>query len=157
MELSRLAVSLILISVLSFARAQVDCAAFNISATNALTQDGLIATAFKTARGNFSLPVSVQVHDSNMVCLRSGRTRDTYSGVSVAGAATAAKKWRGLIGASLSEPHTIVVYGTTCIDRPTDRPTDQPTYRPCPSHSRDTDTLHVPTLPSHNATLMSDM
>ena len=81
MELSRLAVSLILISVLSFARAQFDCAAFNISdlgATNALTQDGLIATAFKTARGNFSLPVSVQVHDSNMVCLRSGRTRDTY-------------------------------------------------------------------------------
>ena len=30
---------------------------------------------------------------------------------------------RALIGASLSEPHTIVVYGTTCIDRPTDRPT----------------------------------
>ena len=28
--------------------------------------------------------------------------------------------WR-LVGASLSEPHTIVVYGTTCIDRPTDR------------------------------------
>ena len=86
MELSRLAVSLILISILSFVRAQFDCAAFNISdlgATNALTQDGLIATAFKTSRGNFSLPVSVQVHDSNMVCLRSGRTRDTYRGVSV--------------------------------------------------------------------------
>ena len=32
-----------------------------------------------------------------------------------------------------------------------------PTDRPCPSHSRDTDTLHVPTLPSRNATLMSDM
>ena len=43
------------------------------------------------------------------------------------------------IGASLSEPHTSVVYGTTCIDRPTNRP--------CPSHSRDTDTLHMPTLP----------
>ena len=26
-----------------------------------------------------------------------------------------------IIGASLSEPHTIVVYRTTCIDRPTDR------------------------------------
>ena len=25
-----------------------------------------------------------------------------------------------IIGASLSEPHTSVVYGTTCIDRPTD-------------------------------------
>ena len=34
-----------------------------------------------------------------------------------------------------------MVYGTTCIDRPTDRP--------CPSHSRDTDTLHVP---MHTAT-----
>ena len=63
--------------------------------------------------------------------------------------------WHFMIGASLSEPHTIVVYGTTCIDRPTDQPTDQPTDRPCPSHSRDTDTLHVPTLPSRNATLMS--
>ena len=31
-----------------------------------------------------------------------------------------------IIGASLSEPHTIVVYGNTCIDRPTDRV--------CPSH-----------------------
>ena len=29
------------------------------------------------------------------------------------------------------------------------------TDRPCPSHSRDTDTLHVPTLPSRYATLMS--
>ena len=57
-----------------------------------------------------------------------------------------------LIGASLSEPHTIVVYGTTCIDRPTDRPINRPTDRPCPSHSRDTDTLHVPTLPSRLAT-----
>ena len=37
-----------------------------------------------------------------------------------------------------------MVYGTTCIDQPTDRP--------CPSHSRDTDTLHVPTLPSRHAT-----
>ena len=52
-----------------------------------------------------------------------------------------------------------MVYGSTCIDRPTgrstDRPTDrainQPTNRPCPSHSRDTDTLHVPTLPSRHA------
>ena len=41
------------------------------------------------------------------------------------------------------------------MHRPTDRPTEAD--RPCPSHSRDTDTLHVPTLPSRNATLMSDM
>ena len=37
---------------------------------------------------------------------------------------------------SLSEPHTIVVYGTTCINLPT---------MSVPSH--DTDTLHTPTLP----------
>ena len=42
-----------------------------------------------------------------------------------------------------------MVYGTTCIDRPTDRP--------CPSHSRDTDTLYVPMLPTRHATLMSDV
>ena len=46
-----------------------------------------------------------------------------------------------IIGASLSKPHTIVVYWTTCIDRPTDRP--------CLSHSRDTDMLDVPTPPCH--------
>ena len=42
-------------------------------------------------------------------------------------------------------------------DRPGDQPTDRPTDRPCPSHSRDTETLHVPTLPSRHATLMYDM
>ena len=42
---------------------------------------------------------------------------------------------------SLGEPHTSMVYRNMCIDRP------------CPSHSRDTDTLHMPTLPCH-ATLM---
>ena len=86
MELSRLVVSLILISVLSFARAQVDCPPFNVSllgATDTLTQGGLIGDALAAVSGDPSLPVSVQVHDSNIVCLRSGRTRDTYSGVSV--------------------------------------------------------------------------
>ena len=86
MELSRLALGLILISVLSFARAQVDCPPFNVSAlgvTDMLTQGGLIRDALAAERGDPSLPVSVQVHDSNIVCLRSGRTRDTYSGVSV--------------------------------------------------------------------------
>ena len=38
------------------------------------------------------------------------------------------------IVASLSEPHTIVVYGTTCIDRPTDRPINRPTDRVRPIH-----------------------
>ena len=83
--LSRLPVGLILILVLSFARAQVDCPAFNVSelgATDMLTQGGLVGAAIAAVSGDPS-PVSVQVHDSNIVCLRSGQTRDTYSGVSV--------------------------------------------------------------------------
>ena len=86
MELSRLAVGLILISVLSFARAQVDCPAFDVSdlgSTNMRTPSGLVVSALEAVSGDPSNPVSVQVHDSNIVCLRSGRTRDTYSGVSV--------------------------------------------------------------------------
>ena len=87
MELFRLAVGLILISLLSFAKAQVsDCPAFNVSdlgATDMLTQGGLVGSAFQAVSGDPSMPVNVQVHDSNIVCLRSGRTRDTYSGVSV--------------------------------------------------------------------------
>ena len=85
MELSRLALGLFLISVLSFARAQVDCPMFDVSllgVTDMLTQRGLIGDALVAVSGDPS-PVSVQVHDSNIVCLRSGRTRDTYSGVSV--------------------------------------------------------------------------
>ena len=86
MELSRLALGLILISVLSFARAQVDCPPFNVSelggTTDVLTRGGLIGNALQAVSGDPS-PVSVQVHDSNIVCLRSGRTQDTYSGVSV--------------------------------------------------------------------------
>ena len=49
-----------------------------------------------------------------------------------------------VIGASLSEPHTIVVHRPT--DQPTDQPTDRPTDRPCPSQSHDIDTLHVHVL-----------
>ena len=37
---------------------------------------------------------------------------------------------RCIIGVSLCEPHTSVVYRNTCIDQPTDQPTDQL----CPSH-----------------------
>ena len=86
MELSRLAVGLILILVLSFARAQVDCPAFNVSdlgATDMRTPSGLVVSALQAVSGDPSNPVRVQVHGSNIVCLRSGRTRDTYSGVSV--------------------------------------------------------------------------
>ena len=85
MECRSIAVCLYLISVLSFARAQVDCPAFNVSdlgATDMLTQGGLVGTALAVVSGDPS-PVSVQVHDSNIVCLRSGQTQDTYSGVSV--------------------------------------------------------------------------
>ena len=81
-----LAVSLILISVLSFARAQVDCPPFNVSelgATDMRPQGGLIGDAFAARSGDQALPVSVQVHNSNIVCLSSGRTRDTYRTVSV--------------------------------------------------------------------------
>ena len=80
-----LAISLILISVLSFARAQVDCPPFNVSelgATDMLTRGGLIGAALAAGSGDPSM-LNVQVHDSNIVCLRSGRTRDTYRGVSV--------------------------------------------------------------------------
>ena len=86
MELSRLAVSLILISVLSFARAQVVCPPFNVSAlgaTDMLTQGGLVRAALRAVGGDPSNSARVQVHDSRIVCLRSGHTRDTYSGVSV--------------------------------------------------------------------------
>ena len=86
MELSRLALGLILILVLSFARGQVDCPPFNVSAlgaTDMLTRGGLIGVVFIVLSGDPAVLVSVQVHDSNIVCLRSGRTRDTYRGVSV--------------------------------------------------------------------------
>ena len=85
MELGRLVATLLcLISVLSFARPQ-DCLPFTadlLGTTDAPNIAGLIGTALAAVSGDPS-PVSVQVHDSNIVCLRSGRTRDTYSGVSV--------------------------------------------------------------------------
>ena len=81
MELSRLALGLILISVLSFARAQVDCPPFSVSELGGT--GGLVGGALAAGSGDQSRPASVQVHNSNIVCLRNGRTRDTYSGVSV--------------------------------------------------------------------------
>ena len=65
---------------------QADCPRLNVSelgATDMLTQGGLVGSGFAAVSGDPSLPVRVQVHDSNIVCLRNGRTRDTYSGVSV--------------------------------------------------------------------------
>ena len=65
---------------------QIDCPLFNVSelgATDMLTQGGLIGAALAAASGDPTMPVSVQVHDSNIVCLSSGRTRDTFRTVSV--------------------------------------------------------------------------
>ena len=65
---------------------QVGCPMFNVSelgATDMLTQGGLIGNAIAAVSGDPSLPVSVQVYNSNIVCLRNGRTQDTYSMVSV--------------------------------------------------------------------------
>ena len=84
MELGRLVATLLcLISVLSFARPQ-DCPPFtaDLLGTTASTA-GLVGAAFGAVSGDPSLPVSVQVHNSRIVCLRNGGTRDTYSGVSV--------------------------------------------------------------------------
>ena len=76
-----------LISVLYFAEAQVDCPLFTadlLGTTDApASTTGLVRSALAAVSGDPSLPVSVQVHDSNIVCLRSGQTRDTYTGVSV--------------------------------------------------------------------------
>ena len=79
-------VCLCLISVLSFARAQqVDCQLFTedlLGTTGEPSTTGLIRDALLAG---FEEPVlvNVQVYASRIVCLRSGRTRDTYSGVSV--------------------------------------------------------------------------
>ena len=53
-------------------------------------------------------------------------------GLLISVCASSLKLWGGwlMIGASLSEPHTSVIFWTTCIDRPTNRPTNQPTDRP---------------------------
>ena len=81
-----IAVCLCLISVLSFARAQqVDCQPFTedlLGTTGEPSTTGLIGNAFLAVSGD-PVPVNVQVYASRIVCLRSGRTRDTYSGVSV--------------------------------------------------------------------------
>ena len=65
---------------------QIDCSMFNetdLGTTDMSSATGLVGSALAAVSGDPSLPVNVQVHDSNIVCLRSGRTRDPYSGVSV--------------------------------------------------------------------------
>ena len=89
MELFRfIAVRLILILVLSgFARAQVaDCIPLSetdLGTANAPRTTGLVGAAFQAVSGDPSMPVSVQVHDSNIVCLSGGLIWNTYRGVSV--------------------------------------------------------------------------
>ena len=87
MEMSRLAMFLCLIAIISFARGQVDCPAFTadvLGSTTAASTTGLVRDAFAAITGEtLSSAITVQVHASNIVCLRSGQTRNTYSGVSV--------------------------------------------------------------------------
>ena len=64
---------------------QIDCPQFSgsdLGTTDTPSTTGLVGAAFQAVSGDPS-PVSVQVHDSNIMCFRNGRTRDTYSGVSV--------------------------------------------------------------------------
>ena len=86
MELSRLASFLYLIAITSFTRGQVDCPEFTAdllgSTTAALNTTGLVRDAFAAITGVGST-ITVQVHASHTVCLRSGQTWNTYSGVSV--------------------------------------------------------------------------
>ena len=64
---------------------QIDCPQFSgsdLGTTDTPSTTGLVGAAFQAVSGDPS-PVSVQVHDSNIMCFRNGRTRDTYRGVSV--------------------------------------------------------------------------
>ena len=66
---------------------QMDCPPFTadlLGSTTAAITTGLVRDAFATITGETSLSaITVQVHTSNIVCLRSGRTRNMYSGISV--------------------------------------------------------------------------
>ena len=76
---------LYLILTFSFAKAQNGCPLFNetlLGSADELSSTGLVEDAFRATSGE-PTPITVQVHASHIVCLRSGRTRDTFSGVSV--------------------------------------------------------------------------
>ena len=84
MEPSRLAVFLCLIAIIPFARSQ-ECPIFEeslLGSTSGSSTTGLVRDAIAAVVGE-GATVNVQVHASNIVCLRSGRTRDTYTGVSI--------------------------------------------------------------------------
>jgi len=85
MELSRLAMFLCQIAIISFTRGQTDCPAFAtdlLGSTDAASETGLVRRAIVGIVGEGGT-VSVQVHSSSVVCLVSGQTRNTYSGISV--------------------------------------------------------------------------
>lgn len=76
---------LYLIVIFSFAKAQNDCPLFNetsLGSADNLTSTGLVVDAFIAMRGD-PTPILVQVHDAHVVCLKSGQTRDRFSGVSI--------------------------------------------------------------------------
>ena len=84
MEPSRLSVFLCLIAIIPFARSQ-ECPIFEenlLGSTSGSSTTGLVRDAIAAGVGE-GATVNVLVHASNIVCLRSGRTRDTYTGVSV--------------------------------------------------------------------------
>ena len=84
MEPSRLAVFLCLIAIIPFARSQ-ECQIFEeslLGSTSGSSTTGLVRDAIAAGVGEGAI-VNVQVHASNIVCLRSGRIRDMYRGVSV--------------------------------------------------------------------------
>ena len=84
MRPSRLAVFLCLIAIIPFARSQ-ECPIFEeslLGSTSGSSTTGLVRDAIAAGVGE-GATVNVLVHASNIVCLRSGRTRDTYTGVSI--------------------------------------------------------------------------
>ena len=84
MRPSRLAVFLCLIAIIPFARSQ-ECPIFEeslLGSTSGSSTTGLVRDAIAAGLGE-GATVNVLVHASNIVCLTSGRTRDTYTGVSI--------------------------------------------------------------------------
>ena len=76
---------LLYLILISFAKAQNDCPLFNetlLGSTDVASSTGLVVDAFRAESGD-PPPIIVQVYASHVVCLRSGRTRDTFSGASV--------------------------------------------------------------------------
>ena len=78
-------VCLLMLALVGPSFCQVDCPRFTadlLGSTTAAITTGLVRDSFAAITGETSA-IAVQVHASNIVCLRSGLTRNTYSGVSV--------------------------------------------------------------------------